>query len=117
MLRSTVKMLALLASLSFAACGGDDGGGGTDCTDTAAQSRGEQVIESACLGCHSVNATDRQNAPTNYNFDTPDEISMHEERIRARAIDKNPGPMPPAPATLSNAQINDLETFLDCREQ
>jgi len=117
MLRSTVKMLALLASLSFVvACGGDDGDGGPDCTDTMAQMRGSAVIMGSCLGCHSTTATDRQSAPPNINFDTPADITAHEDRIRARAIDKNPTPMPPpAAGTLGANQISDLEAFLDCR--
>ena len=115
MIRSTLKMLALLASFSFvAACGGGDEG--PACDDPAAEMRGAAVVMGTCLSCHSVDSANRQSAPPNINFDTPADIDAHEARIRARAIDKSPSPMPPpAAATLSNSQISDLEAFLDCR--
>lgn len=113
MLRSTVKMLALLASFSFvAACGGGDEG--PACDDPAAEMRGSAVIMTACLSCHSANSTNRQNAPANVNFDTPADIDTHEARIRIRAIGDQTMP-PAASGTLSAAQVSDLETFLDCR--
>jgi mono/diheme cytochrome c family protein len=118
MLRSTVKMLALLASLSFVvACGGDDGDSGPDCTDTMAQMRGATVISTTCQSCHAgtVTGTDRGGAPDAITFDDAADIDAQEARIRARAIDKSPTPMPPAPGSLSAAQIADLEAYLDCR--
>lgn len=117
MIRSTLKMLALLASFSFvAACGGDDGGG-ADCTDTAQQMRGATVISSTCQSCHagSVTGTDRGGAPDTVTFDDGADITTHEERIRVRAIDLKTMP-PAASGTLSAAQIADLEAYLDCRE-
>ena len=121
MIRSTLKMLALLASFSFvAACGGDDGGG-LDCEDPAtvtASMRGAMLISSSCQSCHasSVPVADRGGAPENITFDDAADITANEARIRARAIDKDPAAMPPpAAGTLSAAQISDLETYLDCR--
>lgn len=116
MLRSTVKMLALLASFSFfAACGGDDGGG-TDCTDTAAQMRGAMVISATCQNCHAgtVTGTDRGGAPDTVTFDDAADIDTHEDRIRVRAITQKTMP-PAASGSLSAAQISDLEAYLDCR--
>lgn len=116
MLRSTLKLLVLLASFSsLAACGGDDGDSGPDCTDTAQQMRGSMVIASACTSCHSQASTNRMNAPANVNFDGAADIDTHEARIRARAIDGQPTPMPPG-APLSATQKADLEAYLDCRE-
>lgn len=120
MLRSTVKMLALLASLSFfAACGGDDGDSGPDCTDMAAQMRGAMIVSTGCQGCHAstVLGPDRSGAPDTVTFDNAADIDQHEGRIRARAIEKDPSPMPPANSgvTLTPAQIADLEAYLDCR--
>ena len=122
MLRSTVKMLALLASFAFVvACGGDDGGGGTDCTDTAAQTRGEAIITnttSGCQSCHgsAVTGADRGGAPTTITFDNAANITTHEERIRVRALEQKTMPPPAAGGPLNAGQLSDLETFLDCRE-
>lgn len=122
MLRSTLKTFALLASLSFAAaCGGDDGGGGTDCTDTAAQTRGEQIISNTTNGCQSCHAStvtgaDRGGAPTTVTFDNAANITTHEERIRVRALEQKTMPPPASGVTLNADQLNDLETFLDCRD-
>lgn len=113
MLRSTLKICVLLASFSFlAACGGDSG---PDCSDMAKQMRGAAVIMSTCLDCHSVNVTgaNRLMAPVNVNFDTPADIDMHEDRIRARA-----STMPPAinGGPIAANEVADLENYLDCRE-
>jgi uncharacterized membrane protein len=116
MLRSTLKICVLLASFSFlAACGGDEG---PDCSDPAQQMRGAAVIMATCLDCHSVSVTgaNRLSAPVGIDFDTPADIDMYEDRIRARAIDVPS--MPPAAndGPLPADQIADLENFLDCRE-
>jgi uncharacterized membrane protein len=120
MIRSTLKTLALLASFSFiAACGGDDGGG-TDCTDTAAQTRGAAIIADGTAGCQSCHAStkvgaDRGGAPPAVTFDTPANITTQEERIRVRALEQKT--MPPATArTLNAGELDDLEAFLDCRD-
>lgn len=118
MLRS-LKIFLFLASFSFlAACGGDDGGG-ADCSDMAAQDRGQAVIQNTCQNCHASTVTGaaRNNAPTNITFDNDDNIDQQELRIRARALDEAGGPMPPAAnnGPLSDAQKADLEAFLDCR--
>lgn len=117
MLRSTLKIIALLASFSFvAACGGDDG---PDCSDTMAQMRGAMVIGASCVGCHgsSVTGDDRNGAPATVNLDGAANIDMHETGIRNRAISQKN--MPPAPplgtGALSASQISDLQAFLDCR--
>ncbi len=114
MLRSTLKLLVILASFSsLAACGGGDEG--PDCTDTAAQMRGSMVIATSCTGCHSEASANRMSAPPNVNFDDAADIDMHETRIRARAINNVPSVMPPTGA-LSASQKSDLEAYLDCRE-
>jgi len=115
MLRSTLKLLVLLASFSFlAACGGDDG---PDCTDTMAQMRGSVVVMGTCTACHSATSANRNGAPPAVNFDSAADIDTHEARIRDRAI--NLKTMPPAPPTgsgpLAAGQISDLEAYLDCR--
>lgn len=112
MLRSTLKTLGLLASLTFiGACGGDDGGE-VDCTDMAAQMRGSMVVMGTCTGCHSENATDRMSAPDGVDFDDAADVDMYEAGIRTRAIDEKT--MPPT-GPLSAEQISDLQTYLDCR--
>lgn len=112
MLRSTLKTLGLLASLSLlGACGGGDNGG-SDCEDTAAQMRGAMIVMGSCTSCHSESATDRQSAPDDINFDDPADIDMFEGGIRTRAIDQKT--MPPG-GPLSAEQISDLQTYLDCR--
>lgn len=120
MIRSTLKMLALLASFSFvAACGGDDGGG-ADCTDTAAQARGQAIVADGTSGCQSCHASakvgaDRGGAPPAITFDDAADITTNEERMRVRALDQKT--MPPAPGGPLNAgQLSDLEAFLDCRD-
>lgn len=116
MLRSTLKLLVLLASFSFlAACGGGDDG--PDCTDTMATSRGALVIGANCTGCHSATSANRNGAPPAVNFDNGADIDTHEARIRDRAI--NLKTMPPAaptgPGPLPAGQASDLEAYLDCR--
>jgi uncharacterized membrane protein len=113
MLRSTLKICVLLASFSFlAACGGDEG---PDCSDPAQQMRGAAVIMATCLDCHSASVTgaNRLSAPEGINFDTPADIDMHQDRIRARAAT-----MPPAVngGPIAANEVADIENFLDCRE-
>lgn len=120
MLRSTLKTLALLASLaSVAACGGGDSG--PDCTDMAAQTRGQQIISDMTNGCQSCHASavtgaDRGGAPPTVTFDNAANITANEERIRIRALEQKTMPPPAAGGPLNNAQINDLEAFLSCRD-
>jgi uncharacterized membrane protein len=116
MLRSTLKICVLLVSFSFlAACGGDSG---PDCSDPAKQMRGAAVIMATCLDCHSVTVTgaNRLSAPVGIDFDTPADITTHEDKIRTRAVDVPS--MPPAAngGPLAANEIDDLENFLDCRE-
>jgi uncharacterized membrane protein len=123
MIRSTLKMLALLASFSFvAACGGDDGG--VDCTDpatAAAQARGQAIVAdttSGCQSCHasSVPVANRGGAPENITFDDAADITTNEERMRVRALEQKTMPPAAGGGPLNAGQLDDLQAFLDCRD-
>lgn len=115
MLRSTLAIFVLLASfLLLTACEADD----PACEDTAQQMRGAMVIAVNCTGCHSTSAINRNGAPVNVNFDSPPDIDVHGAKIRLRAVERrNMPPSPPlGPGSLDDAEVTDLQAFLDCRE-
>ena len=77
--------------LLLAACGTDRD---PACSTTVTyQTVGAPFVDSWCRGCHSIDATTRQRAPANINFDTLDEI-----RVRLLDVDSTVSlrTMPPA---------------------
>lgn len=105
----------------------DGDGCSADCTnelcgqgafDVYAQTRGAMLITSICQNCHSetLDGGERSGAPGSVNLDYSIDIDTWEDRIRVRALDQSPTPMPPAvTSSLSSKQLNDLRAYLDCR--
>jgi uncharacterized membrane protein len=46
---------------------------------------GRDFMQTYCLGCHSVNATNRHGAPDDQNYDTLDDIRRHAAEIDGEA--------------------------------
>lgn len=112
--RPTRAILVLLACAALlAACDGPAPG----CEDMAQQVRGAMTLADRCTGCHSTATTDRNGAPAGVNFDSPPDIDEHEDKIRNRAlVMRNMPPRPPlGPGALSDAEVADVQAFLDCR--
>ena len=94
--------------LVLAACGTDRDPG---CPPTVTyQTVGAPFVESWCRGCHSIDATTRQRAPADVNFDTLDEIRGRlfdvDGTISERTIPPAGGP--------SDAERTLMTTWLRC---
>ena len=103
--------------------GGADGGSG-DGGDTGAapcpggeswQTVGAPFIYTWCTPCHgaAVPAEDRQGAPAAPPLDSHAEVQAAAERVRARALRGDGGPMPPAGGP-TESELLALEAWLDC---
>jgi uncharacterized membrane protein len=110
-------LLCALAVLT-AACGDGSSGledypcpeGGTKLTYDAF---GEGFMANHCQGCHASAATERNGAPSNYIFDTHDQVIAHRDRIFARAAGDNDS-MPPGPDDPPDAERAQLAEWLAC---
>lgn len=99
---TTLRPIALfLLVAGIAACdGGDDEIDTTD-TDTDVASDVvyadvQAILDANCTGCHG--ATPANGAPSSYV--SYDQVSAKVDNIIARAIDADPGPMPPSGLAL-----------------
>jgi hypothetical protein len=82
------SIIILVSFLSFAAaCDGGKPTGSTCPTSNAPTygSFGETFFETYCTGCHSADATDRHDAPSDINFDSEADVKMHLDDIDTEA--------------------------------
>jgi uncharacterized membrane protein len=101
-MKPRIALLFLIMTIALG-CGEDEGEGkptGATCPTASTltyETFGSAFMESYCLRCHSsaVTGADREDAPTDHNFDTLNEI-----KGLAEHIDENAGAGPDATNTL-----------------
>jgi uncharacterized membrane protein len=115
-------LLALAASLSLAACGGeDDNSSGASCPTGSTltyDTFGKQFITDFCVKCHTVAKVkpDRK-APEGVNFDTMEDIIKWAEDIdetAAKGPNKTNEKMPPGMRRPTPEQREQLGQWLAC---
>lgn len=105
--------IGLLAALATG-CGDDprvpcpDGG-----TTLRYDNFGQGFLEANCNYCHAAVITNRAGAPTDFTFDTLDEVLARRDRILARAAGDRPS-MPPGPSKPTAADRQRLAEWLAC---
>ncbi len=133
----TVPRLAAFAVVAVLCLGHSDDGGcggggesehegvatGATCPTTnapTAQNFGTEFMQNYCLTCHSASlkGAARQDAPTDFNFDTLDEVRLHAEHIDSHAAAGPNGTnveMPPSNRTRPTQQEREkLGQWLAC---
>ncbi len=88
------------------ACGGDDEGTGEAPVDPTYTEDVARILDSNCAGCHTDPPTG--GAPATVRLDTFDDAVSHIDRVIARGVDGDPGPMPPGGLALSDADAATL---------
>ena len=84
-MRTLYSLLLLSAFSALAAC---DTPSGATCPPTNPpdyDTFAKPFMEMYCLDCHSVNSTNRHDAPGDQNFDTEADLKKHAEAIDAQA--------------------------------
>ena len=74
---------------------------------------GKTFVDGYCQSCHASAAKDRKGAPSNFIFDTYDQVVEDKHRIFARAAADNDS-MPPGPDDPSDAEREQLAEWLAC---
>jgi uncharacterized membrane protein len=74
---------------------------------------GRQFMNDYCQGCHGSASTNRQGAPGEFIFDTPEQVQHWRTRIYVRAASTNDS-MPPGPEDAPLAVRNQLADWLSC---
>lgn len=116
-----LRPIALFSLLTLAACAGDDvdpddTGVQTDDTDTDTDTASDTtyadvapILEQHCTSCHADPPV--SNAP--FALTTYEDASGRIDRIVARGVDGDPGPMPPSGLSLSE---DEMDTLLDWQD-
>ncbi len=120
-------LYVLLFAAPLAACA--DTPTGATCPDNPVDrptydNFGREFMETYCVGCHSVNATDRHGAPSDQNYDTLADVRKHAVDIDTHAA---AGPnatntsMPEIGGSVhsapTQAEREKLGQFLACEQQ
>lgn len=109
------RSLGALLVVLVVACGGEDEGGADADCDGPVPTFDEVTALQACTVCHATLLTgpDRNSAPSSINFDTYD-AARSSARAAANAV--NSGQMPPSSSgiTLSEQEVDDLNTWAAC---
>jgi mono/diheme cytochrome c family protein len=108
--------ILIVLALSIAACGGggdNSGGGSSSSSSTAsggaqnASAQGKTVFTSNCKSCHTLkDAGATGSVGPNLDDLKPDKATVQ------RQVENGGGPMPAFKGKLSDAQINDVSTYV-----
>jgi uncharacterized membrane protein len=74
---------------------------------------GKQFLDTHCQRCHGASGSDRQGAPSGYDFRTVEQVRALRDRIFARAAYENTT-MPPGPDDPPEDERNKLGEWLSC---
>ena len=87
-----------------------------DAPELTYENWGEGFLTENCQSCHASTTDNRYSAPESVIFDTVEDAWSWRERILARAIDKDPSPMPPAGGVLED-DLQRLVWWFECAEE
>lgn len=82
-------------------------------TDLSYETFGQEFMQHYCQTCHSSFAPDRKGAPSDYVFDTREQVIEWIDRIYERSAGDNVS-MPPGPEDPPQAERDDLAEWLAC---
>jgi hypothetical protein len=77
------------------------------------ESWGKSFMDSTCQRCHGASSSDRNGAPSSFDFGTVDSVRENKARIFARAAADNDS-MPPGPDETPHADREKLAEWLAC---